>query len=131
MPFLGIINFCLHWCILDIFPSHRKTSILHLYDDNISSIIIFIIYSTTISIKINNITFFYHLACRTCAASRRKHPPSKSYLMSLWKMCGDKEFLSFISGKIEWESPPSILVTRNPNWSQRSGTKTSCVKERY
>jgi len=30
---------------------------------------------------------------------------------------GDKEFLSFIRGKKEWESPPSILVTRNPNWS--------------
>ncbi|KAJ6866122.1 hypothetical protein NC652_037616 [Populus alba x Populus x berolinensis] len=28
------------------------------------------------------------------------------------------------------ESPPSILVTRNPNWSQRSGTETGCVKER-
>ena len=33
--------------------------------------------------------------------------------------------------KIEWESPPSILVTRNPNWSQRSGTETGCVKGRY
>ena len=44
---------------------------------------------------------------------------------------GDKEFLSFISGKIEWESPPSILVTRNPNWSQRSGTGTGCIKGRY
>jgi len=70
-----------------------------------------------------------HDDCRTCAASRRKHPPSKSYL--IWQMCGDKEFMSFISGKIEWESPPSILVTRNPNWSQRSGTETGCVKGRY
>jgi len=33
--------------------------------------------------------------------------------------------------KIEWESPPNILVTRNPNWSQRSGTETGCVKGRY
>jgi hypothetical protein len=33
--------------------------------------------------------------------------------------------------KIEWESPPSIMVTRNPNWSQRSGTETGCVKGRY
>ena len=47
------------------------------------------------------------------------------------QMRGDKEFLSFISGKMEWESPPSILVTRNPNWSQRSGTGTGCVKGRY
>jgi hypothetical protein len=29
----------------------------------------------------------------------------------------DKEFLSFIRGKREWEPPPSILVNRNPNWS--------------
>jgi hypothetical protein len=67
--------------------------------------------------------------CRMCAASRRKHPPLKSCLK--WQMCGDKEFLSFISGKMEWESPPSFLVTRNPNWSQRSGTETGCVKRRY
>jgi len=33
------------------------------------------------------------------------------------KMCEDKEFLSFINGKMKWELPPSILVTRNPNWS--------------
>jgi hypothetical protein len=33
--------------------------------------------------------------------------------------------------KMEWESPPSIMVTRNPNWSQRSGTETGCVKGRY
>ena len=46
-------------------------------------------------------------------------------------MCGDKEFLSFISGKIKRESPPSILVTRNPNWSQKSGTGTGCVKKMY
>jgi len=37
----------------------------------------------------------------------------KIYLM--WQMWGDNEFLSFISGKIEWESPPSILVTKNLN----------------
>jgi len=57
-----------------------------------------------------------------------KTSPLKIYIM--WKMCGDKEFLSFISGKMEWESPPSILVTGNPNWSQRSGTGTGCVKGR-
>jgi len=53
----------------------------------------------------------------------------KIYLM--WQMWGDKEFLSFISEKIEWESPPSILVTRNPNWPKRSGTGTGCVNGRY
>ena len=48
------------------------------------------------------------------------------------KIWGDKEFLSFISGKkMENGSPPSIMVTRNPNWSQRSGTETGCVKGRY
>jgi hypothetical protein len=32
------------------------------------------------------------------------------------KIWGDKKFLSFISGKREWESPLSILaVPRNPN----------------
>jgi hypothetical protein len=31
---------------------------------------------------------------------------------------GRQGILVFISmEKIEWESPPSILVTRNPNWS--------------
>ena len=44
------------------------------------------------------------------------------------KIWGGKEFLSFISGKIEWESPPSILVTRNPNWFQRSGAGTNLRK---
>jgi hypothetical protein len=54
------------------------------------------------------------------------------YLMwQICKMWADKEFLSFISGKMEWESPPSVLVTRNPNWSQRSGTGTGCVKGKY
>jgi hypothetical protein len=36
--------------------------------------------------------------------------------------------LSLSGEKMEWESPPSILVTRNPNWSQRSGTEIGCVK---
>ena len=67
--------------------------------------------------------------CRMCAASRRKYSPSNSYLM--WQTWRDKEFLFFIRAKIEWEQPPSILVTRNPNWSQRSGTGTGCVKGRY
>jgi hypothetical protein len=49
----------------------------------------------------------------------------------MWQMWGNKKFLSFMSGKMEWESPPSILVTRNPNWSKRSGTGTGCVKGGY
>ena len=44
---------------------------------------------------------------------------------------GRQENIVFCWKKMEWESPPSILVTRNPNWSQRLGTGTSCVKGRY
>jgi hypothetical protein len=29
------------------------------------------------------------------------------------------------------ESPPDILVTRNPNWSQRLGTGTDYIIKRY
>jgi len=54
--------------------------------------------------------------CRTSAASRWKNiHPHLCYLLSIWQMWGDKEFLSLIYGKMEWESPPSILVTRNSN----------------
>jgi hypothetical protein len=56
------------------------------------------------------------IECRTCAASRQKHPLSKCIIyLSIWQIWGDEEFLSFISEKIEWESLPSILVTRNLN----------------
>jgi len=44
---------------------------------------------------------------------------------------GRQENIVFCWKKMEWESPPSILVTRNPNWSQRLGTGTGCVKGRY
>jgi len=47
-----------------------------------------------------------------------KNVHSQILMLVSWKnrgKCGDKEFLSFIRGKQEWESPPSILVTRNPN----------------
>ena len=40
------------------------------------------------------------------------HPQNLVLICQIW---GDKEFLSFISGKLEWESPPSILVIRNLN----------------
>jgi hypothetical protein len=49
----------------------------------------------------------------------------------MWQMWGNKKFLSFMSGKMEWESSPSILVTRNTNWSKRSGTGTGCVEGGY
>ena len=62
---------------------------------------------------------------------RRSNRPPSSVCKSIWQIWKDKKFLSFISGKIKWESPPSILVARNPNQSQRSGTKTGCIKRRY
>jgi len=43
-----------------------------------------------------------------------------------WNSC-----LLSVEKKKRMESPPSIMVTRNPNWSQRSGTETGCVKGRY
>ena len=51
--------------------------------------------------------------------------------VSIWQVWGDNEFLSFIGGKFEWESPSSILITRNPNWSQRSGTETGFLNGMY
>ena len=36
-------------------------------------------------------------------------------MRKIGKIGGDKEFLSLICGKQEWESPPSILVIKNPN----------------
>jgi len=52
-------------------------------------------------------------------------------VLSIRQMWRDKEFLSLTCGKQEWESSPSILVTRNPNRSQRSGTRAGCVKKGY
>jgi hypothetical protein len=64
-----------------------------------------------------------------CAMSRRIfHFNLNVSIRQIW---GDKKFLFFIDEKEEWESPPSILVARNPNWSQRSGTRTNYIKRRY
>jgi len=76
--------------------------------------------------NVSRLLFLYVARGQRCGENI--HP---QILSSVWQMCGDKEFLSFINGKMEWESPPSILVTRNPNWSQRSGTGTGCVKGSY
>jgi hypothetical protein len=64
-------------------------------------------------------------------AGENIHPQNLILSIKYLAKRGDKVFLSFISGKMEWETPPSILVIRNPNWSQRSGTGTGCVKGRY
>jgi len=58
-------------------------------------------------------------------------PPSRYMSVSIWQVWGDNEFLSFIGGKFEWESSSSILITRNPNWSQRSGTETGFLNGMY
>jgi hypothetical protein len=42
-----------------------------------------------------------------------------------------KSCFFFLSVENGMESPPNILVIRNPNWSQRSSTGTGCVKGRY
>jgi hypothetical protein len=67
-----------------------------------------------------NIQSLYHYRvrsykrCRMCAMSRR----SFSQVGMVENDVGgkDKKFLFFISKK-KRESSPSILVTRNPNWS--------------
>jgi hypothetical protein len=66
-----------------------------------------------------HLVHFVHTKYRTCTTSRRASTPQgkmENVYRQIWR---DKEFLSLISGKFEWESPPSILVTRNPNWSHR------------
>jgi hypothetical protein len=63
---------------------------------------------------------------------RRGDRPPHSMDVWIWKNMGRQGILCLLAvKKWEWESPPSILVTRNPNWSQRSGTETGCVKGRY
>jgi hypothetical protein len=42
-------------------------------------------------------------------------PSSQGKCIGLSGKSGNKEVLSPISRKFEWESPPSIMVTRNPN----------------
>jgi hypothetical protein len=74
---------------------------------------------------------------RSCSVSpvacvwRRGDRPSTLIVCVSGKYGETRNSLSLISGKREWKSPPSILVTRNPNWSQRSGKETDCVKGRY
>ena len=74
------------------------------------------------------INFFKWMMSHVCGVAAKTFT-LKIYLM--WQMWRDKKFLSFISIKMEQKSPPNILVTRNPNWSQKSGMETSCLKDRY
>jgi hypothetical protein len=59
-------------------------------------------------------------------------PPSQGVVVSNLEDMGRQGILVFLLvEKMEWESLPSILVTRNPNWSHRSGTETDSIKGRY
>ncbi|KAJ6885708.1 hypothetical protein NC651_026379 [Populus alba x Populus x berolinensis] len=59
---------------------------------------------------------------RMCAAARRsstlKEKSKYLFLANVWR---DKEILVSTSEKLEWESPPNFLVTRNLNWSLEIG----------
>ena len=63
---------------------------------------------------------------------RGDRPPSRKKMEYLFLANKERQgILVSTSENIDWESPPSILVTRNPNWSQKWGTETGCVKEMY
>jgi hypothetical protein len=67
-------------------------------------------------------------SARLVACVRRHDDAS---IHDIWKSGNKIRNSCLLSVKRGNESLPNILVTRNPNWSQRSGTKTDCVKERY
>ena len=70
--------------------------------------------------------------CRTCAAARWSSTLKGKIRIFIPGKCVERQgILVSTSENMDWESPPSILVTRNPNWSQRWGTETGCVKGRY
>jgi len=54
-----------------------------------------------------------------CVRRRDDRPPFKENVNGLSSKCGETMNSRLLLVKIEWESLPSILVTRNPNWSQR------------
>jgi hypothetical protein len=59
---------------------------------------------------------------------RRDEYSTLRYASGKYEIWEDKESLFFICEKRTWELPSSILVTRNPNWSQRSDIGICCVK---
>ena len=67
--------------------------------------------------------------CVARVRRRGDRPPHSmcAYLENI----GKQGILVFYQWKNGMESPPNIMVTRNPNWSQRSSTETGCVKGRY
>jgi len=59
------------------------------------------------------------------------HHPYQVWYVYLGKYEKTRNSCLLLVEKMEWESPPSILVIRNLNWSQRSGTETGSVKGKY
>jgi len=59
------------------------------------------------------------------------HHPYQVWYVYLGKYGKTRNSCLLSVEKMEWELPSRILVTRNPNWSQRSRTETGCVKGRY
>ena len=74
---------------------------------------------------------YFFLVIIVARVRRRGDRPPHSNGVWIWKKRGDKGILVSYRWKNRMESPPSIMVTRNPNWSQRSGTEIGCVNERY
>jgi len=67
--------------------------------------------------------------CRMCAASQRLSTLKYGYISG---KCGKpRNFCLLSMEKMKCELLLNILVTRNPNWSQRSGTEIGSVKGRY
>ena len=63
---------------------------------------------------------------------RGENVPLQSKYVSIYMAnIGKQEILIVYRWKMKWKLPPGILVTRNRNWSQKSGTGTDCVKGRY
>ena len=70
----------------------------------------------------NQVPFIAQVQVVARVRRRGDRPPSrKNRNIYSWKIRRDKEFLSLQVKKMDWESPPSILVTRNLNWSLEIG----------
>ena len=56
-----------------------------------------------------------------CGGAAIVHPQGKIGNIYSWQIGRDKEFLSLNCENMDWESPPSVLVTKNLNWSLEIG----------
>ena len=66
-----------------------------------------------------------HRGCCTCTTVRRSSTPNPSWgcgMLSIWHgKYGETRSSLSLSYKMDRESPPSVLVTRNFNWSLEIG----------